>query len=274
MHAPLPLRAHSEFTPSLEMAMEPQPLIHFNEFREYSRLWSAQAHPGLNRLNDSLLSILNSPVLLDTLVFLQHLTRQAVQDMSHYGAVFYGGRQRRWVDLGNWSYACLYNCLYRRSSFRGDHVGVHSLLNALAAKWPSVELKAAPTTGSIELKGDIMEAVLAQCRLTGPAVATGVRDARISLNDKFKNWAAAMDELDHVITVDEVHEGATGSCSSCLVAARPWLAPDKFAKMFFFALAALQHAGPGTRREALRRDLECQFQQMVNQLRPRSFDSS
>ena len=259
----------SDFSPlALEIAMEVRE-IHFCKFRDYSRLSRAQAHLGLSRLDDSLLSILNSPVLLDTLAFLSnvHITWQTVKDISHDGAVWYGGR-RSWVDLGNWSYACLYNCLWRLSSFGDDHVMVHALLKDLAAKWPSLELKAEPTTASIERKGDIMEVVLAQCRLTGPAVDPGVRAARISLNGKFRNWADAMDELDHVVTVEEAHDGARG-CSFCIAAARPRLAPDRFAKMFFFALGALRHAGPGIRREVLRRDCESQLQRMADQHRRR-----
>ena len=101
-------------------------------------------------------------------------SRESFKARSNEGFVWH---ERRWQDFGNYRYAVLYQLLFRLAVFY--KMDARDLFVRLGARYSSLEMKASITSASLELRGDVIEVILADCRETGPAVDKAIVDARV-----------------------------------------------------------------------------------------------
>ena len=132
-------------------------------------------------------------------------SRQCFKDESNRGAVWI---RRRWKDLGNHCYCCLWQLCWfvarrgrRRGSPEGGRVGLEEMqrvvrrYEAVGDKWPWSER-------SQELKADVIEYALSLSYETGPEVPADMRAERLAFQDLFKEWYELWCEVIHITAND------------------------------------------------------------------------
>ena len=126
---------------------------------------------------------------------IQSMTREEFKAESHGGAVFTANRPR---DLGNYLYSVLYDSLFRVShAVSPEKV---ELFRALESQYETLGLHHPPTATSLEMKGDVMEVLLADSRLLSNVRETQIERAQVM--EHFQKFDASMNELLHIVTDD------------------------------------------------------------------------
>ena len=97
-----------------------------------------------------------------------NLSSDEFKQLSHYGFVWI---KRRPIDSGNWVYSLLFGWLLRARS----PPDVVELLQALGTRYATLRKDHPTTSDSMGRRGDVLEVILAECRLTGPSIPKATR---------------------------------------------------------------------------------------------------
>ena len=130
--------------------------------------------------------LLNTDTLLEALTFIEYSDRDCFKKRSYDGAVFIKGRN---VDLGNYCYSVLWHMCVDRAR-RQPESQLCRIMESLISKYPSLDVAIPPDNewyqwesyNSMELKGDVIEVLLAFARLTGSAIPAARRKDRLAVN--------------------------------------------------------------------------------------------
>lgn len=147
------------------------------------------------------------------------MQRTHFKETSNEGYVYVRSKPR---DLGNYVYTVLYDAAFRVAK-------VHALpalpgFRALEGRYPSLGLQHPPTRSSVELKSDVVEAILADSRLSGDGPE--IRTDRIEIQSTLREFSTAFGRLLRRITCE--HDGAP-----CMAAFPP---PTMLCKLLFAAV--------------------------------------
>ena len=132
-------------------------------------------------------TILINPLCQEILSKIAALPRQEFKSESNKGYVWFASG-KRYVDLGNWMYAFLFEFLVHNADY--DHP-----ILALGNHYSSLKAHHEFSLKSMELRADVIECMLAGCRETGPCVPEDVKAIRVELHDKVKQILAKVDQL-------------------------------------------------------------------------------
>ena len=113
-------------------------------------------HLAVAQLLSVVKRILHHDVLLDAMDDVLLMSRQNFKGCSHEG---FHWIECRMHDLGHYSYVLLYQCLMRLAAHESMPVAMRFI--HIGALYPSMEIKAPPTTKSFSMKGDLIENALA-----------------------------------------------------------------------------------------------------------------
>ena len=131
---------------------------------DLGRIAPARRSPHLRQILKSMLedsrALLENSLLNDILSRIPGITRQEFKDDSNTGFVW---ERRRHVDKGKYMYGLLYEFLAHQAA--SDHV-----LGSLAKRWPSLCMDHSFPGTSLEMRADVIEFILADCRYLGEAV--------------------------------------------------------------------------------------------------------
>ena len=138
------------------------------------------------------------------------ISRDEFKQLSHYGAVYMGKGQ--YEDAGNWTYSAIWLLIWRWSGGKD----LERSLMELGDRYPTLRPDAAYTQNSLSMQGDAVEAILYDCRFTGPAVDAAVARARNATNNYIKRmWSL----------ISELHRHASGYERT---ADSDWPSPEEF----------------------------------------------
>ena len=116
--------------------------------------------------------------------------RQSFKTQSNQGFVWH---KKRHKDLGNVRYAILYQFLFRLACH--TQAPVTGLFQELEGRYTSLGMQAPITTNSAELRGDVIEVILACCRFTGPEVDDTVRQTRVRFNELMLQFSQVLESI-------------------------------------------------------------------------------
>ena len=185
-------------------------------------------HPAVAKLLSVVRRILHHDVLLDAMNSVLHMNREDFKNFSHEGFVW---KERRMHDLGNYSYVLLYQCLMRLATHESKPVAMRFL--DIGALYPSMEIKASPTTTSFSMKGDLIEVALALCKYTGPAIPAVLVNQRVAFNALIVEYEKAIANVFMITCTSDYGHPLLKHCPL----------PDHLAKAIFFANVVVSAAG-------------------------------
>ena len=130
---------------------------------------------------------MSEPLCEAILMQIRDSTREQFKTESNQGFVWFASCKEH-VDLGNWMYAFLFEFLVHNAA--DDHP-----ILALGKHYSSLQAHHEFSLGSMELRADVIECMLAGCRETSSSVPENLKDGRIRLNDQVKKFLAKADKL-------------------------------------------------------------------------------
>ena len=163
--------------------------------------------------------VVNNSRVSEVLISISQMQRETFKNASNEGYVFV---RRRPLDLGNYVYTVLYDASLRAAQAR--QAPALPGFRALEERYPSLGLHHPPSYTSVEMKADVVEAVLADSRLTGASPEN--RSARMEIQATLREFRAAFERLLRKITCE--HDGVP-----CLAAFPP---PTILCKLLFAAV--------------------------------------
>ena len=111
--------------------------------------------------------LISNSLFLETLEDLLQCRRDEFKVESYEGCVWI---QRRPKDLGNMCYCTLWQLVWYVCKNPNTSHEICAKMEELTGRYPSLSDTWPVTSGSIGLKADVLECVLAKARCTGPAV--------------------------------------------------------------------------------------------------------
>ena len=179
--------------------------------------------------------MLGSECLKDGIEEILKITPNEFKAKSNEGHAWY---KRRRVDFGNYRYSVLYQLYFRLARFRqADALG--SFMR-LADHYQCLQLKAKLTEHATSLRGDVIEVVLAECLMDGPAVPRSLATSRRHFNSAMNQYYEQLEFILHMIFWSD--DGAPRS--------HQWLDADLFVKILCGA-HAFHRTVDGPEREAI-----------------------
>ena len=157
-----------------------------------SRLLTPSGENRLEALLHTVVLLSQHPTLTTAIEHISQIDRQKFKSLSNVGCMYRG---RKAIDIGNYRYCMLYQLICRQTY-------QDPLLAALRKIWclySSTSIDAPPSYKSIEMKGDVLEFVLAYCRLTGPNISPRARANHISFNQLCSTFDRQLDDLFRLI---------------------------------------------------------------------------
>ena len=136
-------------------------------------------------------SLLENDHCTDLLEQILGLPRQQFKDTANEGFVW-NAKRKRHVDAGNWTYSLLWEYLIRQAP--PGHV-----VHRLASKYTSLHFEHPYTSFALELRGDVIEFVLADLRYTGPSVPAATLRHRLEVRRTIKEFVDGADCLIKVL---------------------------------------------------------------------------
>ena len=138
-------------------------------------------------------AIAHDPVAEEAMKYMLANDRVSMKTKSHEGTVW---RQRRGVDDGNWVYAVLWCAVVWES---GSDSTVKRLVQQ---RYSSLQPTHGLSGNAIELMGDCIENMLADARLTGPAIPKEIRAQRHILMKLVRDFDDNIFGLDRLLVVE------------------------------------------------------------------------
>ena len=184
-------------------------------------------HPAVTKLLSVVKRILHNEVLLDSMNDVLRMNRHDFKTSSHEGFVW---KERRMHDLGNYSYVLLYQCLSRLAA--QESPAVAQAFVSIGALYPSMQLKAPPTMLSFSMKGDLIEAALAQCKYTGTVIPAELITQRVAFNALIVEYEKTITNVFMITFTGDYGYPRVKHCPL----------PDHLAKAIFFANVVVKTA--------------------------------
>ena len=184
-----------------------------------TRLLTPLGECRLEALLDTVLLISQHPTLATAVADISRTDRKTFKSLSNTGCIYC---RRKAIDIGNYRYCMLYQLICRQTYH-------NPLLAALRKMWclySSTSIEAPPSYKSIEMKGDVLEFVLAYCRLTGPNISPRARANHISFNQLCCTFDRQLDDLFRLIYHNGDGPPTVGLCPP----------PDNLVCTFFWAM--------------------------------------
>ena len=129
-----------------------------------------------------------SPTVLSVTRRLLAVPNEEFKALSYDGAIYMGKGKYR--DAGNWTYSAIYLLLWE--SALGTEL--EAVLRELASHYTSLLPDWPYTSASLNTRGNVIEAILEECRYTGPAVDKHERGERIAVHEMIKKLCNAMED--------------------------------------------------------------------------------
>jgi len=128
------------------------------------------------------------------------LDSAASKQLSYDGFVYIRERRKLCAtDQGNWVYSLLYGWLLCCRPPRD----VAQLLEQISGRFATLGRGHPTTESSMNRRGDVLEVVLAECRLTGPAIPQALREEREHAHGLIRKFCLTLEKLHQILAVDE-----------------------------------------------------------------------
>ena len=164
---------------------------------DLGRLQSPQSLVLLMEMHHCVEQLAGSAALRQGLETIVNVSSDEFKQLSHDGFIWI---KRRPIDSGNWVYSLLFGWLLRVRA----PPDVVELLQALGTRYATL-LRDHPTSSdSMERRGDVLEVVLAQCRLTGPSIPKATRVYREFARGLIRQFHLAVERLHHRLADEPV----------------------------------------------------------------------
>jgi len=212
----------------------------------FEKLVSKPGFYQVPALLGSVHAILTHPLFSSGLADLLRVERPEFKQQSNEGFVW---QKRRHVDCGNVAYCVLFQMLSRIIEGK-KRCEMRDVFDQLVLRYPSLNLRAEHTERSMNLKGDVIEFLLAKCRETGPMVDADLIDRRISFNRLLVQFAESYEGI-----IKMMFHAGTGWP---LTREMPY--PDLLVKLVLFAdnvSRALAHGGDSRYSHAMKLFQDC-----------------
>ena len=164
---------------------------------DLGRLQSAQSLVLLMEMDHCVKQLGGSAALRQGLETILHIRSDEFKQLSHDGFVWI---KRRPIDSGNWVYSLLFGRLLRVRA----PPDVVELLQALGTRYATLRRDHPTSSDSMERRGDVLEVVLAECRLTGPSIPKATRDYREFAHGLIRRFHLAVETLHHRLANEPV----------------------------------------------------------------------
>ena len=199
---------------------------------EFDRLLSRKGHAAVKSLQEVILAIADHHIFLEGLVHINASSRGDFKQTSNQGFVWH---HRRLWDLGNWSYTVLYQWIAKLVPDRPQSAEVLAQLEELWQHYESLHPKWARTEASCCMKGDVIEACLAPCRLTSFNVEAAVVQHRVAFNALLVRFWSTLEDVYRICFRNDSGPPTLKQCPD----------PDRFVKTLRWALVLM--APPSSR---------------------------
>jgi len=181
--------------PKYEYPVDP----HANFKFDLDKLLSKRGHAIVLSLIKCAKDILANDMFRTGLIDIQRILRHTFKDTSNEGMVWFN-HKTRWVDVGNYQYAVLYQFLWRVArEVAPDEL---NLMTEVSVIYPSLAYNATPTANSFSMKGDVIEYMLSFAMMDGPAISPRTKVLRQSFNSSIRTFSQQYEVLTHIITRD------------------------------------------------------------------------
>jgi hypothetical protein len=167
----------------------------------YGRLMGDNGRRKCIALLTTLKDIFDSPTWTEGLQLILSMDREEFKTLSSEGLVF---RKKRSYDLGNWSYALVYQLHGCYLMMSGD-CKLSSDMVTLAEHYESLDINCVPSNESLSMKGDVVEVVLALARRTGVAIPPDKVRERHDIMDLFRRFEDNLEKI--LITTVQTENG-------------------------------------------------------------------
>ena len=138
---------------------------------------------------------MNNDVFNRCLFEILEVDRTVFKARSNDGFVY---MKRRQVDLGNYSYAMLFHLALHISKGK-EFEGTQALFKAIAKRYGYLADKTT-SEAALELKADVIEYMLQDCKKTGVLIAPDLVRERNKFIDLMRGWDMVQEDLFRCIT--------------------------------------------------------------------------
>ena len=164
---------------------------------DLGRLQSAQSLVLLREMDHCVAQLAGSAALRQGLTTLVNQPSDEFKQLSHDGFVWI---KRRYIDSGNWVYSLPIGWLLRARA----PPDVVELLQALGTRYATLRRDHPTSSDSMGRRGDVLEVILAECRLTGPSIPKATRDYRELAHGLIRQFHLAVERLHHRLADEPV----------------------------------------------------------------------
>ena len=160
-----------------------------------NRLQSAQNLGLLVEMDQCVRQLGKSAALRQGLETILDISSDEFKELSYDGFVWIKGRP---IDSGNWVYSLLFGWLLRGRV----PLNIVGLLRSLGKRYATLREGHPTSSDSMERRGDVLEVVLSQCRLTGMSIPKATRAYRECAHGLIRQFHFHVERL-HRVLADE-----------------------------------------------------------------------
>ena len=161
------------------------------------RLQSAQNLGLLVEMDQCIRQLGKSAALRQGLETILDISSDEFKEFSYDGFVWIKGRP---IDSGNWVYSLLFGWLLRSRA----SLDVGELFQTLGTQYATLRRGHPTTEDSMGRRGDVLEVVLAVCRLTGPSIPKAIRTHREFAHGRIRQFHVDVEKLHHWLADEPV----------------------------------------------------------------------
>ena len=161
------------------------------------RLQSAQNLGLLVEMDQCVRELGRSAALRQGLETILDISSDEFKELSYDGFIWIRGRP---IDAGNYVYALLFGWLLRGRV----PLNIVELLQALGNRYATLRRDHPTSSDSMERRGDVLEVVLAQCRLTGPSIPKATRAYRECAHGLIRQFHFQNERLHRILAQEYV----------------------------------------------------------------------
>jgi hypothetical protein len=161
------------------------------------RLQSAQNLGLLVEMDQCVRELGRSAALRQGLETILDISSDEFKELSYDGFIWIRGSP---IDAGNYVYALLFGWLLRGRV----PLNIVELLQALGNRYATLRRDHPTSSDSMERRGDVLEVVLAQCRLTGPSIPKATRAYRECAHGLIRQFHFQNERLHRILAQEYV----------------------------------------------------------------------
>ena len=144
--------------------------------------------------------LIQNTLFVEAIEDLRQGRRDEFKAESNEGCVWIQGRP---TDLGNICYCTLWQLVWYVCKNPNSSRETLAAMEELAERYPCLSDKWPVSSGSIELKADVLEYVLAKARFTGPAVERSRVRSALACNALFRGWYEQWQRILRILRTNE-----------------------------------------------------------------------